>query len=103
PAYMAPEQRERKKCDARTDIYALGLLLHETVVGKRLVADQLANLANVPEKTAHVIARCLEQDPEERWQSAIDLKQELVWAASTAPQPSPHRSARQLRRTAAMS
>src|SRR5262245_26913833 len=103
PAYMPPEQRQGKKCDARTDIYALGLLLHEAVTGKRLVAGQPANLADVPEKTAHVIARCLEQDPEERWQSAIDLKRELVWAASTAPQPSPQRSARQLRWTAAMS
>jgi Tol biopolymer transport system component/predicted Ser/Thr protein kinase len=103
PAYMAPEQREGKKCDARTDIYALGLLLHEAVTGKRLVAGQPANLADAPEKTAHVIARCLEQDPEERWQSAIDLKRELVWAASTAPQPSPQRSARQVRWTAAMS
>jgi Tol biopolymer transport system component len=102
PAYMAPEQREGKKCDARTDIYALGLLLHEAVTGKRLVANQPANLADVPEKTAHVIARCLEQDPEERWQSAIDLKRELVWAASTAPQPSPQPSARPLRWTAVM-
>src|SRR4029450_4845754 len=102
PAYMAPEQREGKKCDARTDIYALGLLLHETATGKRLVADQPANLAHVPEKTAHVIAQCLEQDPEERWQSAIDLKRELVWAASTAPQPSPQESARPLRWRAVM-
>src|SRR5262245_2597604 len=103
PAYMAPEQREGKKCDARTDIYALGLLLHEAVTGKRLVADQGANLADVPEKTAHVIAQCLAQDPEERWQSAIDLKRELVWAASKSPQPRPQRSARQWRWTVAMS
>jgi Tol biopolymer transport system component/predicted Ser/Thr protein kinase len=102
PAYMPPEQREGKKCDARTDIYALGLLLHEAVTGKRLVADQPANLADVPEKAGHAIAQCLEQDPEERWQSAIDLKRELVWAASTAPQPNPQRGTRQLRWTAAM-
>src|SRR5262245_31078673 len=102
PAYMAPEQREGKKCDARTDIYALGLLLHEAVTGKRLVAGQPANLADVPEKTAHVIARCLEQDPEERWQSAIDLKRELAWAASMGRPPSAPGSAR-MRWTAAMS
>src|SRR2546427_4226807 len=38
--------------------------------------------AELPEKAAHVIGRCLELDPEARWQSAIDLKQELTWAAS---------------------
>lgn len=82
PAYMPPEQREGKSCDARTDLYALGLLLAEAATGKRLLPDGAADLAELPEKAAHVIGRCLELDPEDRWQSAIDLKQELTWAAS---------------------
>src|SRR5262249_24430371 len=81
PAYMAPEQLEGKTCDARTDIYALGLVLLEMATDTRLMPGQAAPLEGIPEKLAHVIERCLAKDPEDRWQSARDAKAELDWIA----------------------
>ncbi len=82
PAYMAPEQQQGREADARTDLYALGLVFREMAVGK-----QSEKLQGFPPQFVHVVTRCLEPDPADRWQAASDVKKELEWAAISQPAP----------------
>jgi eukaryotic-like serine/threonine-protein kinase len=75
PAYMAPEQREGKPCDARTDVFTLGLVLQEMT----------GTTNKLPPQLAHIIERCLAPDPDSRWHAAADLKLELEWIAKRPP------------------
>src|SRR5262245_8968243 len=101
--YMSPEQVEGKEVDGRSDIFSLGAVLYEAVTGKRafegksqlsvasaILEKEPAPISSVkpltPPGLEHTVKKCLAKDPEERWQSASDLKSELNWIVETASQ-----------------
>ena len=99
--YMAPEQLEAREVDGRTDIFALGSIIYEMITGKRAFAgtSQASVIAAILEREPpavsgvqpltppaldRVIRKCLAKDPDDRWQSAGDLLDELKWIADTS-------------------
>ena len=90
PAYMAPEQLEGKECDARTDIYRTWACVCTRWPRASGCLTELGQcLQALPDRIAHAIELCLAKDPENRWQSAQDLKLELEWSGKSEPTRSP--------------
>jgi Tol biopolymer transport system component len=102
--YMAPEQLEGKDPDARTDLWALGCVLYEMATGKRafegtsqasliaaILKEQPRSLSELqplsPPALERIAKRCLEKDPDERFQSAKDLAFDLESMTSTGLTP----------------
>ncbi len=81
PAYMAPEQWQRKPADARSDICAFGCVFYEVLTGERPGRER------APVKPAAletIVRKCLADDPAKRFQSAAELKGALTAAAGAA-------------------
>jgi TolB-like protein len=92
--YMSPEQVRGEPADARSDIFALGSVLYEMATGSRAFARDTAaetmtailreqpgdfdvTDGDVPPELRRIVIRCLEKNPEERFQSARDLAFDL--------------------------
>ncbi len=101
--YMSPEQLEGKEADHRADIFALGCVVYEMATGKKAFAGNsrastiaaiLASdpppissiAAMTPPALDRVVKTCLAKDPDDRWQSAHDVKSELQWIAEAGSQ-----------------
>jgi eukaryotic-like serine/threonine-protein kinase len=99
--YMAPEQLEGLEVDARTDIFALGAVLYEMATGRRafegtskttliaaIVASQPEPIASLrpmsPPALDYIVRKCLEKNPEDRWQSAQDVAGQLQWISEVS-------------------
>lgn len=107
--YMSPEQLEGQEADARSDIFSYGALLFEMLTGRKsFEASSRASLiaavisVNPPLISTlqplaspaldRLVQRCLAKSPDDRWQSAGDLRSELEWiagAGSMAGVPAP--------------
>jgi serine/threonine-protein kinase len=94
PFYMSPEQARGQEVDQRSDLFAFGVMLFEMVTGERpfkgansvellsaVLKDEPPSVTEVrpelPRHLARVIRRCLEKDPNNRYQTARDVLNEL--------------------------
>jgi Tol biopolymer transport system component len=101
--YMAPEALRGQEADARSDIFSLGCVLYEMVTGRRAFEgrSQLSVLTAIFEKDPeplssvqpttppaldYAVRTCLEKNPEDRFQTAHDVKLQLAWIAKTGSQ-----------------
>ena len=112
--YMAPEQLEGRETDGRTDIFAFGSVVYEMATGRpafegasrasliaaileheppslsaavaALGASRASAAGWTPPLLEHVVSRCLAKNPDERWQTAADVRAELKWIASSSAQ-----------------
>lgn len=81
PAYFSPEQARGEKVDVRSDIYAIGLILYEMLTGELPFLtgniESALRKRQVPKFFVGIPRKCLDQDPDRRYQSAGDLLRDL--------------------------
>jgi len=93
-SYMSPEQVEGKPLDGRSDIFSLGIVFYEMLTGRRpfagdsnastissILRDNPPSVTEIketlPRHLGRIVRRCLAKDPDRRYQSALDLRNDL--------------------------
>jgi serine/threonine protein kinase len=105
--YMSPEQLQAQatgqEIDGRSDIFSFGLVFYEMLTGRRAFegSSPASVIAGIMERPApsigdiappaldRVLKKCLAKDPDERWQTARDLRDELDWIAGASGEVAP--------------
>jgi eukaryotic-like serine/threonine-protein kinase len=104
--YMSPEQVQGKDADTRSDIFAFGAVLYEMATGRKAfegkspasVIGAIMDSEPPPISTLQpaspplldqLVRKCLEKDPEKRWQSALDMASALGWVRPSEPALTP--------------
>jgi len=107
--YMAPEVLRGEPFDARSDLWALGVMMYEMASGRLPFAGKTSFETSsailresppplpepVPAGVRGIIQKCLAKEPGERYQSAVEVRAalEAVWSGSVAILPAPERRA----------
>ena len=82
PDYMSPEQKEGlPNIDLRADIYAVGVILYEILAGKKPIGKYVPPsilVEDIPEGLDWIVATCLQPEPNNRFKSAVELKDKLL-------------------------
>jgi serine/threonine-protein kinase len=98
PLYMSPEQATAERIDRRSDLFSVGLILYEALMGKRafdkgddtatmeaIVNDELPRPPGLPAAIWGVLEKALEKHPNDRFRNALEMADALREAAPPVP------------------